>query len=685
MRTHCPYCALQCAMSVTREGADYRVTGDPSFDVNAGELCAKGWSAAAALRHPDRLLTPLVREGTALRPASWEEALERTAQGFQSVRSRHGNNALGVFGSGALTNEKAYALGKFARLVMRTSNFDYNGRYCMSSAAAAANRSFGLDRGLPFPLAWTAKTACLLIAGGNPLDTMPPTRRYLDEQRAVGTSIVIDPRRTELAAKATLHLQPVPGTDMIVANAILHVLVAEDRCDRAYIAARTNGFEDVRRVTEREFPERAERRSGVPADAIRAAARLLAEAPSAIILTARGVEQHRDGTDATAAFINIALALGLVGREFSGFGTLTGQGNGQGGREHGQRSDQLPGYRLNDAAGRAHMAAVWGVTPEDLPPRGKTAQELLTSLGQDVHSLFIMGSNPIVSAANVNEVRSALERADHLVVCDFFLSETARLAHVVLPTLQWAEEEGTITNLEGRVLLRERMVAPPEGPRSDLSILRELAARLGCERFFPSDVAEDVFDELRRASSGGRADYSAVTYQRLRAGERLCWPCKPGTEGGTSALFAERFSTEDGRAKFVAVDFQAPHEAPDAQYPWYLTTGRHRDHYLSGNQTRRIAPLVASAPQALAELHPQLAASLAIADGERVRVISRRGSMTVKVFVTEATRPDTIFVPFHWGGENSVNLITSGELDPISHMPEFKMCAVRVERISPNA
>jgi assimilatory nitrate reductase catalytic subunit len=681
MRTHCPYCALQCAMTLDERGGAFAAVGDPAFDVNAGELCMKGYSAAETLAHPDRLLTPLVRRAGTLLAASWDEALAAAADGFTRIAARHGPDAVATFGSGSLTNEKAYALGKFARLALGTANFDYNGRFCMSSAAAAANRSLGIDRGLPFPLAWIAEADTLLVAGGNPLETMPPLERYFTHQRAhSGASIVIDPRLTRFAAQATLHLQPAPGTDTALAYALLHVLIAERLIDDAYVQARTRGFDDVRRSAEREHPERAERRTGVAADDIRAAARLLAAPGRAIVLTGRGIEQHANGTDCTNAFINLALALGLPGRTGCGYGTITGQGNGQGGREHGQKSDQLPGYgSVDDLTAVERVARVWNVAPERIARRGMTAAEILAAIGDRIHALFVMGSNPAVCAPDGAALREKLARIEHLVVCDFFLSETAAQAHVVLPALQWAEESGTTTNLEGRVLLREQCVPAPDGPRSDLDVLCELAQRLGTPALLPSAEPEAVFDELRLASAGGRADYSGITYARLRSGERLAWPVPAVDHPGTPALFGLRFPTADGRAVFIDVNSEIADEARDEHYPWTLTTGRVREHYNSGTQTRRVARLAAAAGEPFAEIHPTLAAHVGIIDGDLMRVSSRRGSVTLRARITESIRPELIFAPFHWGGNLSINAVTGGSLDPHSRMPPFKMCAVKIE------
>jgi assimilatory nitrate reductase catalytic subunit len=680
MQTTCPYCALQCGMTLERRAATYVAAGDPDFDVNAGDLCMKGFTAPETLTHPDRLHTPLVRRDGRFLETGWDEALNVAAAGFRRIRRERGADAVASFGSGALTNEKAYALGKFARLALETANFDYNGRFCMSSAAAAANRSLGIDRGLPFPLRWLAETGVLAIVGSNPLVTMPPLARYLTAQQKRGKLLVIDPRATSLALQADLHLQPAAGTDVIIGYALLNVLIAERRIDEAYIAARTRGFPAVRRLAEREDPGRAERRTGVPAEDIRRAARMLADASSAIVLTGRGVEQQRNGTDAASAFINLALALGLPGRPGSGYGTLTGQGNGQGGREHGQKSDQLPGYAsVDDPEAVARVARVWDVDPHRISRRGRTAAGNFEPRRTSITGLFVMASNPVVSAPRAVALRRRLAVMEHVVVCDFFPSETTAFAHVILPTLQWAEEGGTMTNLEGRVLLRERAVDAPPGPRSDLWILNELAQRLGRPGLLPSCEPSDVFEELGRASAGGRADYSGISYERLRGSTPLYWPVPTLDHPGTPVLFTERFATADGSARFIAVACEADVEPTDAEYPWTLTTGRVREHYLSGTQTRRVARLRDAVGEPVAEIHPSLARTHRIADGSMMRITSRRGFVELRAAYSEAIRPELIFTSFHWGGNSAVNNVVGGRLDPHSKMPPFKSCAVKIQ------
>ena len=430
------------------------------------------------------------------------------------------------------------------------------------------------------------------------------------------------------------------------------------------------------------WPERVERITGVPQADLERAAHLLGRAQRAFILTGRGPEQQAQGVANALAFIDVALALGLVGRRGSGYGCVTGQGNGQGGREHGQKADQLPGYRrIDDPAARAHVARVWGMDPDALPGPGKSAFEMLSAMGAPggVRALLVFGSNVVVSSPDASSIEARLRALDLLVVSDFFLSETAALAHVVLPSAQFAEEDGTMTNLEGRVLRRRRAIEPPPGVRTDLAIVRDLAARLPeGARFFPSDDPRHVFDELRRATAGAPADYSGITYERIDRENGVFWPCPEGTPG-TPRLFAVRFPTPTGRARFFPVPHGTPAEEPDADYPMVLTTGRVLAQYQSGTQTRRVPALAKLSPEPVVELHPTVARRYAVSNGDSVSVVTRRGRATFVVRVTKAVRQDVLFVPFHWGGDRSANRLTNPALDPSSRMPEFKVCAARLE------
>ncbi|MBB0245310.1 molybdopterin-dependent oxidoreductase [Streptomyces alkaliphilus] len=730
--THCPYCALQCGMGLRPDPgtpAGLRIVERTDFPVNRGALCGKGRTAPEVLASRVRLTEPLVRRspGGPLEPAGWDEALDRVVEGLTATRRRHGADAVGVFGGGGLTNEKAYTLGKFARLVLGTSQIDYNGRFCMSSAAAAGTRAFGVDRGLPFPLADIPRTGCVILVGSNLVETMPPALRYLTELKENGGSlVVVDPRRTRTAEHADLHLAPRPGTDLALALGLLHLVIAEGRVDEEYIARRTTGWPEARAAAMAHWPELVERITGVSLPAMREVVERFCGAEHAMVLTARGPEQQAKGTETVGAWINLALATGRPGRPLSGYGCLTGQGNGQGGREHGQKADQLPGYRmLADADARTHVAGVWGVDPDSLPGPGRSAYELLDALGRDtpdgVRSLLLLASNPVVSAPRAAHVEERMRALDFLVVCDVVLSESAELADVVLPVTQWAEETGTMTNLEGRVILRRKAAEPPSGCRSDLRVLHDLATRMGWEKGFSTDP-EEVFEELRRASAGGKADYSGITYRRIVAEDGVFWPCPdtgaepgPGDGGhegtpvggweddpsndhsaeapgpgprpvphpGTPRMFLDRFATPDGRARFVPVQHRPSAEEPDADYPLFLTTGRVQAQYQSGAQTRRVAELNAAAPGPFVQVHPRLAERLGVTEGEPLAVTSRRGRAVAPTRITPDIRPDTVFMPFHWPGAGRANTLTNPALDPTSRMPEFKVCAVRVEPAGP--
>lgn len=700
--THCPYCALQCAMTLSAPptgGADRAplvVTGR-EFPTNRGGLCQKGWTSAQVLRTPDRLTVPLVRDAAGvLVPASWDEALDRVAGAIRTAQASAGPDAVAVFGGGGLTNEKAYSLGKFARAVLRTANIDYNGRFCMSSAAAAANRSLGVDRGLPFPLADLSSGQACLLLGSNVADTMPPAVGHLASARDAGGLVVVDPRRSSTAQLtddgAGIHLAPVPGTDLVVLLTLLHVVLAGGLADEEYLAARTTGADDVRRSVAGWWPERAEAVCGVPADDLRRVARLLAAASparggrGAFVLTGRGVEQSTQGTATVTAAINLALALGLPGRPGSGYGAITGQGNGQGGREHGQKSDQLPGYRrIDDPAARAHVAAVWGVTPDDLPGPGLPAVALLRALGtpDGPRVLLVHGSNLAVSGPNAGSVLERLGALDLLVVTDIVPSETAMLADVVLPTTQWAEEDGTMTSLEGRVIRRRKALDPPGRARSELDILADLGARLGSPVLMRTRP-DEVFDELARASAGGPADYSGLSHDRLDGDEALYWPCPAADDAphpGTPRLFLESFPTPDGRARMRAVSHIGPTDPVRADAPTWLVTGRVLQHYQSGAQTRRVDELSRAVPEPLVEINPLLADRLGVEEGGAVQLASSRGRVVARVRLTSALRADTVFMAFHWGHEGSVNRLTTDATDPVSGMPEFKVCAVEVSAV----
>ena len=714
--THCPYCALQCAMTLTPaasaagaapatssdaapaspatpalpgEGAVPLEVSGRDFPTNRGGLCRKGWTSASLLRHNGRVTEPMLKGSDGVhQPISWDQALMLVTAAVKDTQKQYGNDAVGVFGGGGLTNEKAYMLGKFARLALRTSRIDYNGRFCMSSAAAAGNRAFGVDRGLPFPVTDLDSASVILMLGSNVAETMPPFVQHLQGARDAGGLIVVDPRRSATAAftgdGGGIHLQPTPGTDLALLLGISHVVVHEGLADTSYIEANTKGYAAVVRSLNAFWPERVQSITGVPATLIRETARRLAQGArngGSYILSGRGVEQHVDGTDTATAAINLSLLLGLPGSARSGYGTLTGQGNGQGGREHGQKADQLPGYRkITDPAARAHIAKVWGVDESLIPGAGLPAVELLKSLGKPdgVRCLFVHGANVVVSAPDTNAVTQGLRSLDFLVVCDFFMSETAAEADLVLPVTQWAEEEGTLTNLEGRVIRRRKALTPPPGVRTELWLMARLAEMLEAPSMF-SDDPETVFEELRLASAGGLADYSGIDYAMLDRGEAAYWPYPVGSQG-TPRLFADGFAHADGRAVMVPVTPSKRAVRSFADDSLALATGRLLEHYQSGAQTRRVSELLGSQPQAKLLIHPGTAAARAIADGDYATVTNQRGEVLCRAELSNSVRPDTVFLPFHFPGQENANRLTEAVTDPISGMPEFKTSRVWVRR-----
>jgi assimilatory nitrate reductase catalytic subunit len=682
--THCAFCGVQCAMHL-RVAADGQVVGvEPrEFPHNRGSLCPKGVVAYQQVGHPDRLRYPMIRRNGRLTRASWDEALDLVVGRWRELQATHGKDAVAVYSGSSMTNEKCYVAGKFARVALGTRHIDYNGRLCMSSAAGAYSKVFGLDRA-PLPLTDVPLARAIMVVGSNVAECFPVAMQWIWRARDRGARlIVVDPRETPIARTADLWLPVRPGTDVALLNAMLRVLIEEHLVDEAYLRERVTGWAEVRTAVEPYTPDVAERICGVPVARILAAARAYGRAPTSLIMHARGIEHSTHGVDNCLACINLALARGQVGKPGGGTMMLTGQGNGQGGREVGQKANQLPGYRhITEPEDRRYIAGVWGIPENELPGEGAAATEMVRLMAAgDIKSCLVVCSNLMVSLPDNAVVQRALERLDPLVVVDFFLSETAELADVVLPGAVWCEDEGTTTNLEGRVVKINRAAEPPGEARRDWEIFVELARRLGRGEFFPYRSPRDIWEELRVASRGGVADYSGITWEKIDAQQGVFWPCPSEDHPGTPRLFTERFHHPDGRAHMIAVTHRPPAEEPSEAFPFRLTSGRVVYHYLSGNQTRRLGFLNAQAPDPWVEIHPQAASPLGIADGDTVRVRTPRGAMELRALVTPTIRPDTLFIPFHYGHRAAVNQLTISAVDPSVKIPEFKACAAAIERL----
>ncbi len=683
--THCPYCAVQCGMNLLVEKGSL-VGFEPRYDfpVNEGRLCPKGVTAYLQTHHPDRLLYPLIKRSGNFERASWDEALNLIVSKFQGIQQKYGKDAIGIYSGSSLTTEKTYLMGKFARAGLGTRYIDYNGRLCMVSAAAGNNKAFGIDRAAnpwdDIPLA-----EVLVIAGANCAETFPVLNKFLWQQRDNGgTWIVIDPRETATARQGDLHLQLKPGTDVAIANGMLNVIVRENLIDAEFIKNSTNDWEATRAVIEKYTPDIAAQISGVPAEKIVQAALLYGRAKTGMIMHARGIEHHTNGVNNVLSYINIVLATGKIGAPGKGYGTITGQGNGQGGREHGQKADQLPGQRsMNNPEHRKYVCSVWGLPEEELPKAGVSVVEMFQKMREgEIKGFLSLCNNGMVSLPDTNKIRQSLEGLEFNVNIDFFMSEASRYADVVLPGTTWAEDEGVTANSEARVVKINKAVEPPGEAKTDWWIICEIGKRLGRGKYFNFNSPREIFDELRVASKGGNADYYGITYEKIEKQNGVFWMCPTLEHPGTPRLFEDKkFFHADKRAKFHPIEYNPPAEVPDAEYPLALTTGRVVYQYLSGNQTRRIGFLVEQCPEPYVEIHPETAQKLKINDGERVKVVSRRGEGVFPALIVRTIRPDTIFIPYHWGENLAANQLTNPALDPVSKIPEYKACAARIEKI----
>ncbi len=700
VKTHCAYCGMQCGMNLrVNTGSNTIIGVEPRYDwpVTLGKMCPKGVTAYQQTNHNDRLLRPLIRDDASLkgtkegfREASWEEAYELIVRKFKQLQGEYGKDALSVFSGVSMTNEKCYLTGKFARVALQTRYIDYNGRFCMSSAAAGFLRTFGVDRGSTLPWTDIHQTDCLFIAGSNTAECHPTSMfRVWEVQSRGGYLIVVDPRETPLARRADVHLDLRPGTDLAIANCMVNLLVRGGYADHKFIAAHTSGFDETLEVVKAFTPEYTSEITGVAPEKLIRAAEIFGKSPEAIVMFARGIEQQIKGADNVSAYTNMCLVTGKIGRPKSGVATLTGQGNGQGGREHGQKADLLPGYRkITNPKHVQEVCSVWGITPEEMPQPGVSAFEMFGLMEKkEIRGLYLLCSNPAVSAPDQNYVRAVLKDLDFMVCADFFLSESAEFADVILPSVTWSEDEGTVTNLEGRIIKINKAQEPLGESKPDWLIQVELAERLGRGQYFRHlQTASQVADEFRLATKGGYADYYGATWDKIDRQDGVFWPCRDETDEGTPYMFLDkRFYHPDGKAKVCALPYRPPAEEPCAEYPLRLTTGRVVYHYLSGNQTRRIPFLHDMCPEPYVEVHPELAETYGIHHEEVVRLFTRRGEGSYKVKITEAIRKDTVFVPYHYGHEQSINLLTIAALDPMSRMPEFKACAAQIEKLPQEA
>ena len=702
VKTHCCFCGQQCGIQLkVKENQVIGFEPWEDFPFNKGMLCPKGVRRYLQGSHTDRLLHAYERDPSSpqgFRAVGYDEAIRRVAHEIGRIQEAHGPDSFAVLGGASLTTEKTYLVGKFARMALKTRNIDYNGRLCMVSAGAGNKKSFGIDRAAN-PWSDILHADVVWISGANVAECAPITTNYVWQARENGAKIiVVDPRITPLARTCDLFLPIKPGRDIALFNGILHLMIENDWLDHAFINEHTSGFDAVAEHVKQWNPRRTAEVTGIAEKAIRQAAELWGTAKTSFLMHARGIEHHTHGVQNVLGAIGIVLASGRIGRPNCGYSTITGQGNGQGGREHGMKCDQLPGSRdIENPDHRAHVAKVWDMNPDDLPHAGVDAYEIFRKVDRgEIRGLLSISFNPVVSLPDSNFIERMLDKLDFYVAIDFFLNETARHADIVLPGSQQEEDEGVVCSSEGRVIRINKAVNPPGDAKQDWRVIQDICEALGRPKGFTFADPGEIFDELRRASAGGIADYSGITYEKIVRDMGIFWPC-PATDAeghpidhpGTPRLFepgswnpiakgAGPFYFPDGKAHFNVAPYSPPTEEVDADYPLMLTTGRVVSQFLSGCQTRRIGPLEDQYPEPRLELHPRLAVKLGIADGDWATVESRRGAITIRAQVVTTIRPDTVFVPYHWAGDKSINRVTIAAQDPISKIPEYKVCAARV-------
>ena len=705
VKTHCCFCGQQCGIQLkVRQNEVIGFEPWEDFPFNHGMLCPKGVKRYLQGSHPDRLLTALRRDGSNASGFSempYGEAIARTAEAIARLQAAHGPGAIGVLSGASLTTEKAYLLGKFARVCLKTPYIDYNGRRCMVSAGAGNKKAFGIDRAAN-PWSDLLGTDVIWAAGSNVAECSPITTNYLWQAREQGAKIIIqDPRITPIARTCDLYLPVRPGRDAALFAGVLQLMIDHDWIDHAFIDAHTTGFDRVAAYC-RDWPlARTAEVTGVPARALEQAAEWWGTAATSFMLHARGIEHHSNGVDNVLGSINLVLASGRIGRPRCGYSTIVGQANGQGGREHGQKADQLPGLRdITNPEHRRYIAGVWGVNESDLPGPGVDVCEMFRKIDTgEIKGLLSLCFNPKVSLPDNHFVTRCLDKLEFYAAIDFFLNDTARHADIVLPGSLQEEDEGTVTQVEGRVIKINKAVDCPGEAREDWRIIQDLARALGRPHGFTFASPREIFEELRVASKGGIADYSGVTYEKVERQMGVPWPCysedpatgRPIDHAGTPRLFeagsynpiakgAGPFYFPDGRARFNVAEYRTPVDDASEDYPIWLTTGRVVSQFLSGTQTRRIGPLVRQYPEPRLEMHPRLAVRLGIADGDWATAETRRGTITLRAMVVTTIRPDTVFIPYHWAGAKSANQLTVAAQDPTSKIPQFKVCGCRVRK-----
>jgi len=674
VQTTCPYCGVGCQMDLhIKDNKVIKITGTEDVAPNFGSLCVKGRFGYDFINKPERLSTPLIKEGRSLKNASWDEALSLAAKRLVDIKSKYGPNSIGIFSSAKVTNEENYIAQKFARAVIGTNNVDHCARLCHASTVAGLAAAFG-SGAMTNSIADIEKSKLILVTGSNTTEAHPIISSYIKRVVESGSAklIVVDPRRIPLTKFATLWLRQNLGTDVAWANGMMHVIISEALYDRNYVKDRTEGFDELKKTVEKYDPEFVSKITGISANDIIKAARMYANSRPASIFFAMGITQHSTGTDNVKSMANLAMLCGNVGVPGGGVNPLRGQNNVQGACDLGALPNVFSGYQpVGEPAVREKMEKAWGIN--GLPETsGLTITEMVKS-AQDgkLKALYIIGENPLVSDPDINHVEQGLKNLDLLVVQDIFLSDTAKIADIVLPSASFAEKDGTFTNTERKVQIVRKAIDPPGKAKQDWEIICDLSNRMGYPMEYTDSKA--IMEEMNIVTPS----YAGISYSRLENGS-LHWPCPAPDHPGTPILHVDKFTR--GLGHFHAIEYISPAEVTDEDYPLYLTTGRVLYHFHTRTMTMQSEGLNELSPECFVEISPQDARDYNIKQGDLLRVNSRRGEIQAMARVSDQAIKGTIFIPFHFA-KAAANRLTNPALDPIAKIPEFKVCAIRIEKV----
>jgi len=684
----CPYCGVGCQLTYKIKDARIVAVDGRNGPANHNRLCVKGRFGFDYVAHPDRLTEPLIRKDgvskrdtdidpanpyTHFRKATWDEALDRAAEGLRRIRDRDGRRALAGFACAKGTNEEAYLLQKLVRAGFGSNNVDHCTRLCHASSVAALMEGIG-SGAVTAPFTAVADADVIIVIGARPTENHPVAATFFKQAAKRGANLIaIDSRNYALMRHATTSLRLNPGRDVPLLNALIHAIIEEGLYDRQYVQAHTEDFEKLREHIRDYSPEKMAPICGIDAATLREVARAYARADRAIIFWGMGISQHVHGTDNARCLIALALITGQIGRPGTGLHPLRGQNNVQGTSDAGAIPMVYPDYQsVEDPEVRARFEALWHTSLDDR--RGLTTVEISDAAHRgEIKGIYIVGENPAMSDPDVEHVREGLARLEHLVVQDIFLTETAKYADVVLPASAWPEKDGTVTNTNRQVQRGRAALPLPGNAHQDLWIIQEIARRIGLDWSYPGPA--DVFAEMKQAMPS----LENITWERVERESSVTYPCDTPDQPGNEIVFGEGFPTASGRGRLVPAAIIPPAEEPDEEYPMVLTTGRQLEHWHTGAITRRSSMLDELEPEAVASLAPAELRRLGIAAGDQIRVTTRRGTIELKARSDSGVAPGQVFIPFCYA-EAAANVLTNPQLDPFGKIPEYKFCAARVER-----